>query len=545
MPSARPTSILIPFILALLLFLSTTAPHHAMHDGHDDDDDDDADMDGLEELLAVDKEVEEEGEEQEEGQKWKSSEAEVLSRAQRIVLQLTNENARQVIDGNDYVLLLGFAPWCHRSAEMMPHFAGAAAALKEMGSPVLLAKLDAERYPKAAGMLGIKGFPTLQLFVNGSAQLYTGGFSGEEIVIWTRKKTGNPVIRLSSVTEAEKFLEKHRIFAIGLFENFEGPDYEEFVKVAIADNSVQFVETCNIEVAAVLFPDVKPKNHFLGLVKSEPEKYEIFEDAFEESKILQFLDYNKFPLVTVLTDLNSVRLHSSPIKLQVYIFAVADDFKNLLVMLQDVARKFKTKIMFVYADTADDDLAKPFLTLFGLDSEKPIVTAFDYTTGSKYLLESEPTSSNLEEFCSGLLHGTLSPYYRSDPISDTKGIVQAVVGRSFDAVVLNSPENVLLEVYTPWCMTCEKMSKEIEKLATHFKGVDNLLFARIDASSNEHPKLQINDFPTVLFYPSGNKSNPIKVSAKSSLKDLIAFINANVKAKGKISTSEQTVKDEL
>ncbi|XP_058113917.1 protein disulfide isomerase-like 1-6 isoform X2 [Magnolia sinica] len=450
MPSARPTSILIPFILALLLFLSTTAPHHAMHDGHDDDDDDDADMDGLEELLAVDKEVEEEGEEQEEGQKWKSSEAEVLSRAQRIVLQLTNENARQVIDGNDYVLLLGFAPWCHRSAEMMPHFAGAAAALKEMGSPVLLAKLDAERYPKAAGMLGIKGFPTLQLFVNGSAQLYTGGFSGEEIVIWTRKKTGNPVIRLSSVTEAEKFLEKHRIFAIGLFENFE-----------------------------------------------------------------------------------------------VYIFAVADDFKNLLVMLQDVARKFKTKIMFVYADTADDDLAKPFLTLFGLDSEKPIVTAFDYTTGSKYLLESEPTSSNLEEFCSGLLHGTLSPYYRSDPISDTKGIVQAVVGRSFDAVVLNSPENVLLEVYTPWCMTCEKMSKEIEKLATHFKGVDNLLFARIDASSNEHPKLQINDFPTVLFYPSGNKSNPIKVSAKSSLKDLIAFINANVKAKGKISTSEQTVKDEL
>lgn len=43
------------------------------------------------------------------------------------------------------------------------------------------------------------------------------------------------------------------------------------------------------------------------------------EDSFEEGKILQFLDYNKFPLVTVLTELNSIRVHSSPIKVQVTI----------------------------------------------------------------------------------------------------------------------------------------------------------------------------------------------------------------------------------
>lgn len=34
-------------------------------------------------------------------------------------------------------------------------------------------------------------------------------------------------------------------------------------------------------------------------------------------KILQFLDHNKFPLVTKLTELNSGRVYSSPIKLQV------------------------------------------------------------------------------------------------------------------------------------------------------------------------------------------------------------------------------------
>lgn len=41
------------------------------------------------------------------------------------------------------------------------------------------------------------------------------------------------------------------------------------------------------------------------------------EGTIELSKILQFLDYNKFPLVTKLTELNSVRVYSSPLKLQV------------------------------------------------------------------------------------------------------------------------------------------------------------------------------------------------------------------------------------
>jgi protein disulfide-isomerase A1 len=46
-----------------------------------------------------------------------------------------------------------------------------------LGSPVLMAKLDADRYPKAASLLEIKGFPTLLLFVNGTSQAYSGGFS--------------------------------------------------------------------------------------------------------------------------------------------------------------------------------------------------------------------------------------------------------------------------------------------------------------------------------------------------------------------------------
>ncbi|XP_065638499.1 protein disulfide isomerase-like 1-6 [Quercus suber] len=151
-------------------------------------------------------------------------------------------------------------------------------------------------------------------------------------------------------------------------------------------------------------------------------------------------------------------------------------------------------MMFLYVDITDENLAKPFLTLFGLEEAKnTVVTAFDNKISSKFLLQSDLTPINIEEFCTRLLDGTLSPYFKSQPIPDNiEASIQIIVGKTFDDLVLSSPKNVLLEVHTPWCISCETTSKHVEKLAKHFKGLDNLVFARIDASTNEHPKLQVS-----------------------------------------------------
>lgn len=168
----KPTYRFIPLAFTLLLlfgFLAivSSSETNTVENG-------DEDFEGFEELLALD---EEEENQQQDGANLRTSEAEVLSKAQRIVLELSNDNSERVIQQNEYVLLLGYAPWCARSAELMPHFAEAANSLKELGNPILMAKLDADRYPKAASTLQIKGFPTLLLFVNGTSQAYTGGFT--------------------------------------------------------------------------------------------------------------------------------------------------------------------------------------------------------------------------------------------------------------------------------------------------------------------------------------------------------------------------------
>ncbi|KFK38962.1 hypothetical protein AALP_AA3G182600 [Arabis alpina] len=517
------------FFLFFLLIVVTHSSDVTVEAGSDEE------LNDLEQLLAVDDQLQEERPEQQ-------SEAESVSKAQRIVLELNGDNTKRLIDGNQYVMVLGYAPWCARSAELMPRFAEAATGLKEMGNPVVMAKIDGERYSKVASEIEIKGFPTLLLFVNGKSIAYTGGFSSEDIVIWVQKKTGAPTLKLSTVDEASRFLNKHHTFIVGLFEKSEdSPEHDEFVKAATLDDEIQFVETSSSDVAKLLFPNLKTNNVFVGMVKSEAERYTAYDGPWQAEKILEFLNSNKFPLITRLTESNTVRVYASPVKLQVMVFSKTDDFETLALPLEDIAREFKSKLMFIYIDISNENLAMPFLTLFGIeDAKKTVVAAFNNNLNSKFLLESDPSASNIKEFCSGLAHGTVSPYYKSQPTPDNQsGSVVTVVGRTFDELVLNSHENVFLEVHTPWCLTCEAMSKQVEKLSKHFKGFENLVFARIDASANEHPKLKADDYPTILLYKTGEKDEPLKLSTKSSAKEMAVFINQELRSK------DRSGKDEL
>ncbi|XP_010479733.1 PREDICTED: protein disulfide isomerase-like 1-5 [Camelina sativa] len=538
---SKPTSKVSTFTFILLLLLSfviivaysspdsnVEANEPGSGSGSDED---------LEQLLAVDEQL------QEDHRPEQQSEAKTVSKAQRIVLELNGDNAKRVINGNEFVMVLGYAPWCARSAELMPRFAEAATALKEIGSSILMAKIDGDRYSKIASEFEIRGFPTLLLFVNGTSQTYNGGSSAEDIVIWVQKKTGAPIITVNTVDEAQSFLKKYHTFVLGLFEKLEGSEHNEFVKAAKSDDEIQFVQTSNSDVAKLLFPDLKTNNVFIGMVKTEAERFTVYDGSYKMEKILEFLGSNKFPLITKLTDTNTVWVYSSPVKLQVMLFSKAADFQKIAQPLEDIARKLKSKLMFIYVDITNENLAMPFLTLFGIeDANKTVVAAFDNNLNSKYLLESDATPNNIEEFCSGLAHGTVSRYYRSEPIPDNENAsIVTVVGKTFDELVLNSHENVLLEVHTPWCVKCEAVSKQVEKLAKHFKGFENLVFARIDASANEHTKLEVDDeYPMILLYKSGEKEKPLKLSTKLSAKDMAVFINEELKPK-----DGSAAKDEL
>ncbi|CAN8252636.1 unnamed protein product [Cochlearia groenlandica] len=441
------------------------------------------------------------------------------------VVIVKERNFTDVIENNQYVMVEFYAPWCGHCQSLAPEYAAAATELKLDG--VVLAKIDATEENELAHQYSVQGFPTILFFVDGDHKPYNGGRTKETIVTWVKKKIGPGVYNLTTLDDAEKVLTSGNKVVLGYLNSLVGVEHDQLASASKAEDDVNFYQTVNPDVAKMFHIDPESKRPTLVLVKSEEEKISHFDGDFVKSALVSFVAANKLALVSVFTRESAPEIFESAIKKQLLLFATRNDSEKVLPEFQEAAKSFKGKLIFVSVDLDNEDYGKPVAEYFGVSGNGPKLIAY---TGNedpkKHFFDEEIKSDKIKTFAEEFLSDKLKPFFKSDPIPEKNdGDVKIVVGDNFDDIVLDDSKDVLLEVYAPWCGHCQALEPMYNKLAKHLQSIDSLVIAKMDGTTNEHPKAKAEGFPTILFFPAGNKtSEPITVDTDRTVVAFYKFL---------------------
>ena len=118
-------------------------------------------------------------------------------------------------------------------------------------------------------------------------------------------------------------------------------------------------------------------------------------------------------------------------------------------------------------------------------------------------------SAEVGEFIKTWKAGKLEKHLKSEDIPESNDEpVKVVVGKSFNEIVRDSDDDVLLEFYAPWCGHCKSLEPKYNELATDLADVEGLVIAKIDATANEVEGVSVSGFPTIKFFAKGSKRAP-------------------------------------
>lgn len=92
-----------------------------------------------------------------------------------------------------------------------------AQALKDEGSNIRVAKVDATVETELAEKFKVKGYPTIK-FLRGEQVIdYSAGRLANDFLTWLKKKTGPPATTLNTLAELDAFKEGQEVVLVGLF----------------------------------------------------------------------------------------------------------------------------------------------------------------------------------------------------------------------------------------------------------------------------------------------------------------------------------------
>ena len=250
------------------------------------------------------------------------------------VLVLTDGNFGEVVGSTKYIMVEFFAPWCGHCQSFAPQYSQAALALREAGSEVRLAKVDAVAETATAGSLDIQGFPTFKFFRNGRPIDYSGPRSGEGMVDWINKKISTGVTEISQPGELQYISEEEDVFVVA-YTSKDSDAYQVLKEVNEEVEDVKFFVVSEPELMA----EYHQSPGTIMIMKTFDDKTSYFKETLTKEKLTIFIQREILPLVIEFSQENAFKIFESPIQKH-FIFMSDKADKGHKDTLRDVSQLY-------------------------------------------------------------------------------------------------------------------------------------------------------------------------------------------------------------
>ena len=451
------------------------------------------------------------------------------------VIDLTTKNFEEKLGEKEFGLVAFYAPWCGHCKRLAPEYSKLAEKFIN-NEKIGIYRVNGDEESNLMTQFEIQGFPTVKLFKNGKLfRDYDGERDAESLTTWLNKKTGSVTVSVKTADELAALKESNKVLIVGYFTSKDSANIAKLVQAADDKELEDFI------VADVSVPEILSKN---GIEQDSVVIYRNFDSnpavSTDFENIIEFVKSNAYPLVDEVSGSSFQRFVDKNLPIGILFIDFASEQKESLInLLTEVAEQFKGKVSFGYSDAS---IYGEQLNIMGGD--KSVIPGFaimDLEKRANYPLKGEATKEAIVQLTQSVVDGTAPKFFKTQEIPETNDEpVKVVVGKSYDDIVVNNDNDVLLEFYAPWCGHCKSLEPKYTQLAEELKDVSGLTIAKVDATENDTP-INIEGFPTIYFFPKGKKDSPIVYEGDRTVEDLKTFLQKNAVG----AKFENIKKDEL
>lgn len=443
------------------------------------------------------------------------------------VVILNDRNFEQALHEFEYAMVEFYAPWCGHCQKFVPEYAKAALKLAQTRPEIKLCKIDATVEKEAAKKYEVRGYPTILFFIKGRKNpiQFVYANAAPVIVNWILERAGPASQQINDVESAEKIIADNEVVAFF----FGSSTSEAFSKFIDVSNDMDKIVYANTDNQALKDKFDVTNDEAIILFKKFDEGRNTFTGPFDFENILAFIEKNRIPTVIPFEYKYAPKIFGD----NEAIFLVTDNSEAGILAKEAftaVSQDIKDKILICIATVNQPMVDMLMNTIAVAKDAVPAIRIYkpskEIGETKKFAFEGEFTENNIKTFVEDFVGSRLRPYYKSEPITETthEDGVRVVVGKNFEEIVFDENTDVLIVYYAPLCVPCKTMAPIYSSLAKSLEDVEGLVIGKMDTTKNEAENLKTRGYPTIRFYPKGDKSKPIDFTGEHTEEEFLDFV---------------------